>query len=411
LLARVIRDLLRLPQRWARHKEAAAGKRGRKALTGGLAAVASGDAASAARLARQADATMLDPVLSHLLTAEALILSGDNDAAEGQFELLLGREDTRVIGHRGLIEVALARGDWTRAYTRARQARVAMGKSPWLTALLIDLAVRAGDLEEARRILDQAARSRTLTAVETKRRQSALLTAISRRLADAGESQEALTLAEQVLADDPGFVPAACLAARLNKQGGRLKTAERLVLRTWHIAPHPDLIPVWREIGPSHDPVALCQWMQRLCEISAENEETIPEACLAYARAAIEAGQWAIARKTLQELLRHATDGQMTTALLLMGRLEREETGNIAASGEWHRKAELQTLTRPGWACHVCGHETHAWQEICPSCGSFAALRPPHETNRLPARANPVSLPGIGTPLAGSHTAGLPASA
>ena len=56
-------------------------------MTGGRAAGASGDAAAAARLAKQVDATQLDPGLTHLLTAEAAALLGPNAPPQTRFAI------------------------------------------------------------------------------------------------------------------------------------------------------------------------------------------------------------------------------------------------------------------------------------------------------------------------------------
>jgi HemY protein len=396
LVAKLAHDLLRLPERWSQHKILQTDRRGRKALTGGLAAVASGDADAAKRLARQTEAAIVDPVLSHLLAAEALILSGENDAAESQFELLLGRDDTRVIGHRGLIEVALARGDWMRAYTRARKARAVMPKSPWLMTLLVDLAVRAGDLEEARLTLDQAVRSRALQGYEAQRRQTALWTAQGLKAERDGDARQALALAEKVLAEDAGFVPAAVLAVRLNRGNDRLKTAERIVERAWEIDPHPDLIEAWRDLGTSDDPSTMVEWMKRLADARPDHAG----AALAYAEAAIEARQWGEARRVLEPMAATVPAREAGQACLLLGQLEREETGNLAAAVVWYERAGDSLATGSRWICHGCGDMSARWSELCAACGAFAHIHSPdRKPVAPPARPAPTSLPGIGMPL------------
>ncbi len=390
---RIFRDLARIPQRWAKRKEAQTDRKGRKALTSGLAAVASGDAASAKRMARQTEATIVDPVLSHLLNAEALILSGETDAAETQFELLLGRDDTRVIGHRGLIEVALARGDWTRAYSRARQARPVMPKSPWLMALLVDLAVRAGDLLEARATLDQAIKAKLITGSEAIRRQATLLTALAQKAERENTPREALSLAEKALEHDAGFIPAATLAARLLHGSERLKSAERVVEKAWGLSTHPELVQVWRDIAPTGDNPAIARWMERLKTARPGNTD----AMLAYATTAIDARLWSEARAELETLL--ATPAA-ARAYALLARLEREEKGNLNVAVTWYEKASALPSADTRWICHACGHVVASWSEICASCGAFGQIQTPEmEKVAPPVRLSHASLPGIGTPM------------
>ncbi len=396
LANRLLSDLLRLPQRWSRHRDAVTSRRGRKALTGGLVAVASGDPAAAQRLARQSEATLVDPVLSHLLTAEALILSGENDSAESQFEMLLGREDTRVIGHRGLIEVAMARGDWARAYSRARQARAVMPKSPWLALLLIDLAARVGDLAEARATLDNAIKNRILPPAETRWRQTALLTAFAKQELGEGDSKKALATAEKVLETEPGFVPAATLAAELHHRNDRLKSAERVVERAWSLMPHPQLIATWHRIAPAADMASVARWMKRLVDAKPDN----PDAKLAYAASAIDARLWEDARQILQSAVTEGSSNVSSRAFRLLGRLEQEEKGNLSAAIAWYQKADSDPAGATGWTCHACRHEMAEWHEICPACGAFGEVQAPDQARREPPRSqHPISLPGIGMPV------------
>ena len=396
---RLLRDLARIPQRMARHREAQTGRKGRKALTSGLVAVASGDAAAAKRSAVQTEATIVDPVLSHLLNAEALILSGETDAAETQFELLLGRDDTRVIGHRGLIEVALARGDVARAYSRARQARAIMPKSPWLLTLLVDLAAKSGDLGEARAALDQAVRAKVMTGLDASRRQCTVLTALARQAEAAGQQKDALALAETALGHDDGFVPAATLAARLLFSGERPKSAERVLERALARAPHPELIEAWRDIAPvsgiGGDAPAQAAWMARLRAAHPGNVDV----SLAWAATAIDARLWNDARRELEALSATPAAGR---AYALLGRLEQEEKGNLPAALNWYRQASAQPApAEPRWICRSCSHPAAEWNELCPACNAFAQLQTPERERGEPAvRLNPASLPGIGTPMA-----------
>lgn len=389
---RVLRDLLRLPERWRGYRLAQASKRGRKALVSGLVAVASGDAATAQRLARQSEASIVDPVLSHLLTAEAMILAGDNDAAESQFELLLGRDDTRVIGHRGLIEVALAQGDWLKALARARRARSAMPRSLWLLGLLIDLSVRAGDWDEARQILEQAVRARVLTGAEARRRELALYTGLGLRAEQTGEEKAALAIVEKSLAEDVGFIPAALLAARLNLRADRAKAAERVLERAWQARPHVDLAQAWRSLVSTSDPVQRLAWMDRLRQAQPGDRA----GRLAYADAAIEGRQWALARGELETLLAEQPSAAVYQAL---ARLEQAETADLNGALHWYRLALTAPLEKP-YACQACGCGQAVWQAICPDCEAFARIEDAALAHAQPgARAPHVSLPGIGTPL------------
>ena len=120
-------------------------RRGYKALSQGMVAVAAGDSNEAQRLANKADALLQEPPLTLLLQAQAAQLQGDEDAARRYFEAMLDDKETRFLGLRGLMTQCLRAGDHEAALTYARQAHQMRPKTPWLLEILFDLSERAGD--------------------------------------------------------------------------------------------------------------------------------------------------------------------------------------------------------------------------------------------------------------------------
>ncbi|MDH5490098.1 MAG: heme biosynthesis protein HemY, partial [Rhodospirillaceae bacterium] len=69
-------------------------RKGYKALTQGMVAVAAGDAREAARQVKRADGLLGDPPLTLLLKAQSAQLNGDELAAEKFFKAMLENEET-----------------------------------------------------------------------------------------------------------------------------------------------------------------------------------------------------------------------------------------------------------------------------------------------------------------------------
>src|SRR5689334_8105667 len=90
-------------------------KRGYRALTQGLAAVAAGDAVDAQKNARKAEQLLDEPPLTLLLSAQAAQLAGDRDGATRAFTAMLDDEHMAFLGLRGLITQALREGDQAKA--------------------------------------------------------------------------------------------------------------------------------------------------------------------------------------------------------------------------------------------------------------------------------------------------------
>ena len=96
LLYRLWRGLRRSPRELGQWLKSDRQKRGYRALTQGMVAVAAGEAAEAQRYARKADQLLDEPPLTLLLSAQAVQLDGDDQPAKRYFTAMLERDETRV---------------------------------------------------------------------------------------------------------------------------------------------------------------------------------------------------------------------------------------------------------------------------------------------------------------------------
>ncbi len=129
-----------------RHRRAV---KGYLALTRGLVAVGAGDL----RLARRSadDAARLSPgdPLTLLLAAQSAQMGGDRDAAERAFREMVKRDDTKLLGLRGLYIEAQRRGDANGARRAAEEAAKIAPSLAWAGQAVLDNRCVAHDWEGA----------------------------------------------------------------------------------------------------------------------------------------------------------------------------------------------------------------------------------------------------------------------
>ncbi|MFP5511883.1 MAG: heme biosynthesis protein HemY [Alphaproteobacteria bacterium] len=377
---RLIRGLIRTPQRIRRHSRARRRERGYRALTQGMVAIAAGDAPTARKMARKADGLLNEPPLTMLLSAQAAQLQGDERAAKQYFEAMLERPETAFLGMRGLLTQAIKSGDRVEALNLARKARGLQPNTPWLLGTLYDLEAQAGDWAAAEGTLQQAIQAGAIPTEEGRRHRAVLLLERSFEAERRGRADSALSHAQAAHDMMPGFVPAAVRLARLQIAADRPKPAAKVVERAWRLSPHPELAEIYRGLVSSYDPLARVRLFQKLVRQAPDSAESH----LAVAQAAIEAQLWGEAR---QHLNRAMEIGPTRRAYRLMAELDRSERHDEDAAKDWLAKA-ANAPEDPVWTCNSCGAVSHNWGGLCGHCGAFDSL-----TWKAPTVAVPVMEP------------------
>ncbi|HYF87157.1 heme biosynthesis protein HemY [Azospirillum sp.] len=377
---RLLRGLIRTPQRLRHHSRARRRERGYRALTQGMVAIAAGDAPTARKMARKADGLLNEPPLTMLLSAQAAQLQGDERAAKQYFEAMLERPETAFLGMRGLLTQAIKSGDRVEALTLARKARGLQPNTPWLLGTLYDLEAQAGDWAAAEGTLQQAIQAGAIPTEEGRRHRAVLLLERSFEAERRGRADSALSHAQAAHDMMPGFVPAAVRLARLQLAADRPKPAAKVVERAWRQSPHPELAEIYRGLVSSYDPLARVRLFQKLVRQAPDSAESH----LAVAQAAIEAQLWGEAR---QHLNRAMEIGPTRRAYRLMAELDRSERHDEDAAKDWLAKA-ADAPEDPVWTCNSCGAVSHNWGGLCGHCGAFDSL-----TWKAPTVAVPVMEP------------------
>jgi HemY protein len=353
-------------------------RRGYKALTQGMVAVAAGDAEEAQRCSRKADTLLNDPPLTLLLSAQSAQLGGDEQAAKRYFEAMLEREETRFLGLRGLLTQALREGDEPAALGYARKAYRLRPTTPWVLTTLADLTERGGDLDGADKAFKEAARHKVLPAAQAGRRRAVV--ALERSLAarDAGDGAKALKAARAAHRLAPELAPAAALLGELLTAAGHRRQARRALEKAWPAAPHPALIRAYRESLPKSDGIERLKQLDKLVAGAADH----PESRLALAEAALDARLWGEARRHLSDLL--AAPGERTCRL--MARLEEAEHDDAVAVRGWLLRS-AEAAGDPTWLCRSCGATAERWSPRCGVCKDFDSF-----DWRAPQRIRPEAL-------------------
>jgi HemY protein len=361
-LRRLLRAILSSPRRFLRARRDKRRVEGYRALSDGLAAVASGDRRQAKKLARRADKLLEDRSLTGLLTARAAELSGDDIEARRRFDDMLARPETAFLGLKGLLALALKEGDRAAALDYARRAWAVKPGSGELAETLYDLLAAAGQWGEAETMLAEAKRAGSLSGAALLHRQALALLERARAATDA---KEALDLAVKAHRADPVLVPATVEAARRLAAAGKLRKAQAAIETTWEAAPHPDLAETWAGLEGG-DPLQRVKRLEKLVKTTPD----AAEGHLALARSALDAKLWGIARSHLE---RAESLSPSVAVYDLLARLERGERKDEAAAKDWEAKGSTAPADA-AWVCRACGKAAPAWSPTCPACGSVDAL-------------------------------------
>src|SRR6201981_2157550 len=177
LLWSLIRALWRTPGhiRRARHERRHA--RGRQAITHGLLAIGHGDSAAARQHAEVARRLAGHDPLTLLLHAQSAQLDGDRERAQAAFRSMAEREDTRLLGLRGLFIEAQRSDDPVTAVMVAEEALKLSPSSTWASYAVLGFRCASGDWDGALKILDNDLESGLLDKAAWRRRRGVLLTA------------------------------------------------------------------------------------------------------------------------------------------------------------------------------------------------------------------------------------------
>jgi HemY protein len=351
----IMRIILRSPDLIAMFLRHRRGVRGYLAISRGLIAVGAGDVRTARRAAGEAEHIAPGEPLALLLNAQCAQLSGDRTAAEQAFRAMAERDDTKLLGLRGLFVEAQRRQDMAAARGFAEQAADAVPSLGWAGQAVLEFRCASGDWAAAQAALDRNSRYRLIDKADYKRQRAVLLTAQALAAEDS-DRDRARTLALDAVKLAPSLVPAAELAGRLLGESGELRRASRIIEKAWTANPHPDLAETYAYLRPGDSARERFARVQSLAARAPRHAES----ALAVARTALDAQEFAAARDAIKPLLKEPTQ----RAAELMAELEQRESGDEGRAREWMARA-LRAPRDPKWTAD--GIVSERWLPTSPS--------------------------------------------
>ncbi len=363
----ILRTVLRSPDLIAMFLSHRRGVRGYLAISRGLIAIGAGDAATAKRASSEVERIAPGEPLALLLNAQVAQLSGDRAAAEHAFRAMAERDDTRLLGLRGLFVEAQRRKDVMAARAFAEEAANASPALGWAGQAALEFRCAAGDWSSALAALDRNSRYGLIDKPEYKRQRAVLLTARA-LAAEESERDRARQLALDALKLAPSLVPAAELAGRLLGDAGELRRASRIIEKAWEANPHPDLADTYANLRSGDSARERLARVQSLALKAPGQGSAHVESALAVARAALDAQEFAVARNAIRPLLKAPTQRVAT----LMAEIERAESGDEGRSREWMARA-LRAPRDPAWTAD--GFVTDRWMPVSPVSGRLDAFQ------------------------------------
>jgi HemY protein len=353
LLWAIVCGILRSPEQvslFFRHRRA---MKGYLAISRGLIAIGAGDLRSARKSAEEAARLSPGDPLALLLTAQSAQMAGDRSGAERAFRAMTTRDDTKLLGLRGLYIEAQRRDDQHAARLAAEEAGKARPSPAWAGQAVLDYRCAAADWAGALAALD--AMKSALEKADYRRQRAVLLTARALALEEIDRDAARAAVLEAVKLA-PDLVPAAALAGRRLAEAGETRKARKILEKAWTINPHPDIAEAYANLRLGDSARDRLARMQKL----AAKVPGQLEGALAVARAALEAREFATARAALAPYLSAPTRRVAT----LMAEIEESEHGDEGRVREWMGRA-MRAAGDPVWTAD--GVVSERWMPVSPN--------------------------------------------
>jgi HemY protein len=372
----ILRGLWRAPQKLRRSRRERRLARGRHAITHGLLAIGHGDAAAARAHADAARRHAANDPLALLLHAQSAQLEGDRETAKDAFRAMAERDETRLLGLRGLFIEAQRADDPVGAVMIAEEALKLAPASTWASHAVLGFRCARGDWNGALAILDTNLSSGLIDKPAYRRQRGVLLTARALELENVDRDRSRDSVMEAIKLA-PTLVPAAVLASKYESEAHQVRRAMRIVETAWLAQPHPDLADAYAHVRLGD---SARQRLVRIETLAAKAPGHL-ESALAVARAAIDASEFARAREALAPFIAAPTQ----RVAMLMAEIERNEHGDSGRARAWTLRA-VRALHDPVWTAD--GYVSDRWRPVSPVSGRLDAFQWQTPLAALPSEKN-----------------------
>ncbi len=378
----IVMALLRMPGRWTGGSRLKRRDKGFDALSQGLIAVGTGDAARARKAAYVAERLLPNEPLTQFLKAQAAQLAGDRRLAEETFHKMTLKPETKLLGLRGLHIEARRREDVDAAHHFAKEAH-AIAPVPWAGSAMLEHLTAQGDWEKAREAIEASLAAKAIDAPSAQNLRAVVETAMAMEK-ERDHPHDALHIARQALKRRPGFAPAAVAAARVLVRHGDSKQALKLIETVWATKPHPDLAAAYLEALTGESNAAKLARVEKLARAAPH----APESRHLVAEVALSNRNFAKAREALAPLI---ASGRHPTAhtCLLMAEIEDGAHGPSGPVREWLARGS-RAPRDPVWIAD--GVVSKNWLPMSPVTGRLDAFEwkpPPDSAQHLTEEGKP----------------------
>ncbi len=350
------RTLLGWPKLWRKQRQIKMMELGYHAVNKGLLAIASGDAATAAKQSKKALALLPDVAMAHLLAAQAAQLNHDEIAADTHLAKLAQHPDGQVFGLRGQVNRALQRQDRTEALRLVRLAYAQQNDQPWIIDTNVQLEARFRNWVQVEKILRKSVNLKSAEAVRWQKDLAAALLAQSDELRDKGDLEAALDCARDARKRQSDWTPAALRTAELWHKKGYRRRAQKTLTEAWEAAPHPDLVRAWNAVSAGERDNGA---MDRVEKLVGANPDCY-EAAFAMAEASYKSMLWGVARQHGERAIAYRPD---RAAYRLMAEIERGDSNDAKKIQSWLEKA-AEAEAEKQWLCTVTQMRFDTWAPL-----------------------------------------------
>lgn len=358
-----IRIILNSPRIMNRFFKQRKKDRGYTALSQGLLAAGSGDAAMARRFAKESGKLLPSEPLVKLLDAQTSLLEGNNEKARDQFENMLEDDRTKLVALRGLFLEAEKQGAKEAAQQYVEEAAELAPSVPWAGNAMLRYRATQGDWAGALSAL-QANRSAGLIEKQAATRQRAVLLtayAMSQEQSDPGQS---VKLAKEAHKLAPDLVPAAIVGARVLMRDNSLRRASRMIETVWKKTPHPELAEAYVHLRVGDSALDRMKRARKLAALRTNHVE----GSIAIAEAAIDAQDWQAARDAMLPIM---STSPTERACLIMADIEEGESGDQGRMRDWLSRA-VRAPKDAAWTAD--GLVSENWLPFSPQTGQIDAF-------------------------------------
>lgn len=361
----LIKSLWNSPYTISRYFRVRRRDRGYQALSTGMIAAGAGDGALARKKTKEAAKLISsdqEPLIN-LLDAQASLLEGDHEGAREKFERMLDDPEMRLLGLRGLYLEAERLGDRNAARHYAGRAAAVAPQLAWAAESTLEELTERGDWDGALKLVEAQKSTRQIERDAANRRRAVLLTAKAQALVDS-DPNAARTAALEANKLAPDFAPAAVIAANMLFRQNDVRKGSKILETAWRAEPHPDLAELYTHARPGDAVLDRLNRAKKLQELKKNHAES----AMAVARAALDAQDFATARREAEAAIRM---DRREGAYLLLADIEEAETGDQGKVRQLLSKA-VRAPRDPAWVAD--GVVSERWAPVSPITGKLDAF-------------------------------------